>query len=268
MHDWQTQELCVSDIVVISGVRDAGKTVDMRKNGRACHGILLLHRGGVRFSPVDADAVPGHAGNILLLPKGSRYVLRYTEDGTAFTLINFELFSPQGQMCSFSAQICLLPQNAAQPRIQELLAMLLQCNDSGTALLRRKGCFYQLLGEIFDAGLPLSGTLPKPKFTGILPGVKLLQERYAENIPVTELAALCNMSVSAFRELFTKQYGLSPIQYRNRLRIQRARYLLSMGSYTVAEAAYAVGFSNLGYFCRHYKKLTGETPSQAFPHDF
>ena len=30
----------------------------------------------------------------------------------------------------------------------------------------------------------------------------------------------------------------------------------------VAEAAYACGFENIGYFCRYYKKITGEMPSE------
>ena len=31
---------------------------------------------------------------------------------------------------------------------------------------------------------------------------------------------------------------------------------------TTAEAAYACGFENVGYFCRAYKKEIGQTPSQ------
>lgn len=63
--------------------------------------------------------------------------------------------------------------------------------------------------------------------------------------------------------LFKKHYGASPVQYRNRLRLERARELLREGGYTVFEAAYAVGFENLGYFCRYYKRVMGETPSES-----
>ena len=73
-------------------------------------------------------------------------------------------------------------------------------------------------------------------------------------------AKACNISESGFRQMFFKQYGISPLQYRNRLRINRARELLEYDNCTVAEAAYASGFENLGYFCRSYKKHMGETP--------
>ena len=96
----------------------------------------------------------------------------------------------------------------------------------------------------------------------IFAGASMLQSTYLENIPITQFARASNMSISSFRDTFTKKYGISPIQYRNRLRIERAAAILKEGSCTVAEAAYASGFENIGYFCRYYKKITGETPSQ------
>jgi transcriptional regulator GlxA family with amidase domain len=44
------------------------------------------------------------------------------------------------------------------------------------------------------------------------------------------------------------------------LRIERARAMLSETGCSVTEAAYACGFENLGYFCKYYKKITGESP--------
>ena len=98
--------------------------------------------------------------------------------------------------------------------------------------------------------------------TRIVDGILLLEKTYLENIPISELARACHVSENTFRSLFRKQYKTSPIQYRNLLRIARARELLSEGSCTVTEAAYGSGFENVGYFCRLYKKLTGENPSR------
>ena len=75
-------------------------------------------------------------------------------------------------------------------------------------------------------------------------------------------AEASGISISLFRALFSKQFGMSPVQYRNRLRIDRAAVILSEGSCTVSEAAYACGFENIGYFCRCYKKFMEETPME------
>ena len=90
----------------------------------------------------------------------------------------------------------------------------------------------------------------------------MLRKNYLENLSIPELAAACNISVSSFRALFTECYGMSPIQYRNRLRIKRAKTLLADGGYTVAEVAAESGFYNVSYFIRFYKKTVGETPSE------
>jgi len=52
----------------------------------------------------------------------------------------------------------------------------------------------------------------------------------------------------------------SPVKYRNALRVERAKELLRDGSFSVAEAAYASGFENIGYFCRTYRNFMGEAP--------
>ena len=90
----------------------------------------------------------------------------------------------------------------------------------------------------------------------------MLQELYLENIPTSEFAKICNISVSSFRQLFTEYYGVSPIQYRNNLRIKRAISLLEDGEMNIAEVAETCGYSSEAYFCRHYKKMTGETPGE------
>ncbi len=130
-----------------------------------------------------------------------------------------------------------------------------------------KACFYRLLSELFERGASEQAALRKPKYRNIAPGVDMLHRCCTEDISVSELASACNISVSSFRELFTSVYGMPPIKYRARLRIKRAKYLLSTGNFTVAEVADAVGFGNVTYFCRCYKKITGESPSKAFQTD-
>ena len=71
---------------------------------------------------------------------------------------------------------------------------------------------------------------------------------------------MCGMSESGFRRLFTECTGESPIAYRNRLRLEAARTLLENGDYNVSESARAVGFENLSFFIRLYKRRFGHTP--------
>ena len=123
---------------------------------------------------------------------------------------------------------------------------------------------YRLLGLIYAArNSPAVGERSAAR---IAHGVHLLEQTYLENLPVSDYAKACHVSVSTFRSLFQKQFGVSPLRYRNRLRIERARELLEEGGFTVTEAAYASGFENIGYFCRYYRLLTGESPGETKKH--
>lgn len=211
-------EVCIGKPVVLSGIRPAGRTVDMEK-GRNCHGLLYLQRGEARFwENGKLTAVVGE-GELLYIPKGWQYKMQYTQKDSTYVLLNFDLYDGTGEELA-----------------------------------------YRLLGTVCSENMTLlAGHLGDSR---ILPGVLLLKQSYLENIPVERFARACSISISLFRELFKRQYGVSPVQYRNQLRIGRAQQLLRDGGCTVAEAAYASGFENIGYFCNYYKKVTGCRPGQ------
>ena len=78
----------------------------------------------------------------------------------------------------------------------------------------------------------------------------------------TELAKRSGFSPSYFRALFKEANGLSPLQYQNQIKINRAKELLLSGEYNVTETAESLGFNNIYYFSRLFKKLTGIPPSE------
>ena len=89
-----------------------------------------------------------------------------------------------------------------------------------------------------------------------------MEQNYREKITVEELAERSGYSASHFARQFTRVYGLSPIQYLNSIRILHAKNLLRTGQYTIAEIAQECGFSNVYYFSRCFKQLTGTPPTK------
>ncbi|MBO5908285.1 MAG: AraC family transcriptional regulator [Clostridia bacterium] len=72
---------------------------------------------------------------------------------------------------------------------------------------------------------------------------------------------MCFLSTAQFYNLFNEQFEMTPLEYRNRLLTERAKELLSTTESTVAEIADMLGFSNIAYFSRFFKKQTGTSPS-------
>ncbi len=255
------EDVCVSDITVVSGVRPAGRTID-NSSGRYTNGILYIWSGEVRFWNKDKKSFGIKEGNLVFIPKSYKYKMQYAQPDTVFVLVNFEMFTKNGDNILLSDDITVLAKDDESLKIAGFMNNFELCSaaQSFAATLRRKALLYSLLGLAYEKQMLFS--YKDRKSSQIFPGAILLEQNYLENIPVSKFAEASKLSVSSFRALFNKEYGMSPLQYRNRLRVDRAVILLSEGDCTVSEAAYACGFENIGYFCRYYKKITGETPSQ------
>ena len=92
--------------------------------------------------------------------------------------------------------------------------------------------------------------------------VELMRENIEKSYSPEELSSRSGLSGSYFRMLFKQMTGCTPVQFQNRLRIEKAKDLILSGSCNVPAAARAVGFSDVFYFSRMFKKLTGKNPSE------
>ena len=94
----------------------------------------------------------------------------------------------------------------------------------------------------------------------IKPALRRLEN--GEDCSSEELAEMVGLSVSHFRTLFKQTTGYTVVQYKNYLRVSRARDLLLMRNCSVAEVAEMVGIPDLFYFSRLFKQYIGISPSQ------
>ena len=94
----------------------------------------------------------------------------------------------------------------------------------------------------------------------IKPGLTYLDHNFTADFSIEDLAKMCCLSVGSFRRLFSEYTGMSPVEYRNKLRIQKSVDLLKTKKYTVGEVAEAVGVDDIKYFSKLFKRYTGTTP--------
>lgn len=90
------------------------------------------------------------------------------------------------------------------------------------------------------------------KLTKILTYIDAHIER---NITIHELAEIAYMHPNYFIRLFKQQIGVPPIQYITRKKITKAKELLRSTQRSVGEIAYDLGFSDLYYFSKQFKKM-------------
>lgn len=105
----------------------------------------------------------------------------------------------------------------------------------------------------------------KKKNRNILKAVLYLEDNYLTNVTIEELVNLSNINECQFRRSFKKLKGMSPIKYRNMLRLNKALEILKSGEYSVIEATMIVGFDDPAYFSRIFKEQFGHSPSYYIP---
>jgi AraC-like DNA-binding protein len=82
------------------------------------------------------------------------------------------------------------------------------------------------------------------------------------NLKIEDMAETVNMGRTVFYEKIRELVGVSPSDFLRQVRMERARQLVAKSRMSIAEVAYAVGFTDPKYFSKCFKKETGMTPSE------
>ncbi len=95
----------------------------------------------------------------------------------------------------------------------------------------------------------------------VVNAVSYIDHNYTEQFSLDEIARRNNVSKYHFARRFKMATGFSFKEYLNHKRVEEAKALLRKNGVSIAEACYAVGFNDLSYFGRVFKRIEGRTPS-------
>ena len=107
-----------------------------------------------------------------------------------------------------------------------------------------------------------SGGKLQESYQGLAPVGEYVLENFAEQISAEVLAERVGLSVSQMNRRFRKLFGIAPMQFVLRSRINAARTMLARGSEKLGQIAVACGFYDQGQFGRIFKRETGLTPGE------
>ena len=124
-------------------------------------------------------------------------------------------------------------------------------------------CRYLFHKIVMQLERDASSTKLKSANAAVLRSIDYIHDHFTDPaLTVAHLAADCNMSETYYRKLFIKYCKVTPLQYINTLKLQRAVELLSSKYYTVSEVAAQCGFANPYYCSTLIKRETGRSPSE------
>ena len=235
----------------------AGRTFYYTNRARPDSGLLLFRQGHAVCHTPDGD-FEIQCGDVLFVGQDSNYSLTFlNEKGESVRnrMINFELTDHTGEVLDLKNQFVLI-------RDAELKADLNSCYR-----FARKADVLPAKLKIALTGLLFAMSehkgKAKRKATPVDKAIEHIAENYlSASFSVASLAELCHMSDAHFRRVFKAEMGVSPKEYISELKIKRANMLLSYPDVTVTEIAEDLGFTDVSYFIRFYKKQTGNSPGK------
>lgn len=88
-----------------------------------------------------------------------------------------------------------------------------------------------------------------------------IEKNYFKAIKLDELSEIADMNKYSLLRAFTKTRGITPYQYLQTIRIDKAKGFLEDGQ-EVIDVALKTGFTDQSHFTNFYKKFIGITPGQ------
>lgn len=207
------------------------------------------------------------AGDIIITPAHINTYSRWNVPGGVI-LLGFEqaTFAHAVYEAIAPHQVELLPHFAtADPLIQQMglaLKSVLEKDASGSRL------YADAMANALLIHLLQHYAARQPKlrnYTNGLSRLKLrqvidyIQTHLDQDLGLSELAAIAQMSSHYFSKLFKQSTGITPHQYVICCRVERAKELLRRGV-AIADVATQVGFVDQSHLNRHFKRSLGITP--------
>ena len=163
-------------------------------------------------------------------------------------------------LCEHNSSMAL---KFSDPRIYDNKHSLIECvrlNRSRPLFdrLESMGIIFQLLGRFVKFASPKY----KSKDSRIQTALKLIDKKDSELIRVDELARETCMSTDHFIRLFKQELGCTPARFIIDRKMMRARLMLASESISIKEIAYTLGYEDVSYFTRLFRKQVGITPNK------
>ncbi len=216
-------------------------------------------------------------GTLVIVSPGQSHDFVSLRHSSVYSEITFSLITRTGNVLTLPFERILSLYTGVSGRIenelhlskqatQELIIIMIQIMD----YLQSPSCmsdFYaqKALANVFDMIVThcytesIQGTA-LTRDNPILQVKQYIDEHYAEAITAEDLAAMSHCSKGHLFRAFKKSFRISPLAYQQDLRFEAAQKLLRFTSLRCYEIAQRVGYSNVYYFHRQFRKRMGVTP--------
>lgn len=137
-------------------------------------------------------------------------------------------------------------------------------NESDLYELTVKGLAIRLAVELYRISSTdgVSEASGQSVLKDLSPAINYIAGNYNKEIKIDNLAKLCMMSPTGFRRNFRRAMSMPPSEYIYQFRNRMALIRLRDCNTSILDVSISVGYNSLSSFNRHFKRITGMSPSE------
>ncbi len=136
-------------------------------------------------------------------------------------------------------------------------------NSAVIEFINRQNYLYEIIRYLSEQFMMIMDAIGNPSRDTILDDVLFyIDHNYQNNIKLESIAPLFGYNSAYLGKIFNRTFGESFNSYVDHKRIERSKELLKENRWKVYEIAEQVGYKNVDYFHKKFKKYVGESPAE------
>ncbi|OVE75957.1 hypothetical protein BVX97_02855 [bacterium E08(2017)] len=237
---------------------------------------LKLVTGGRGFFLIDDELYATDKGKLFLVgPNQSHCFMNASGDSTVYSEVTFEFINSDMQqmdlpfhtmVASLLNQYCTPVTTAkADPDVSDAIdnqiSRMIEAGNQGEhdSHLWQISILAEMLFSLYE-------NIFRPQTTEHITPIEracyYMQRNYAQKITLEQLASVAHLTPNYLSRYFKKTYGMTPINYLLKLRIDAACAILETTEDSLKYVSSRVGFTDHYYFSRVFRKLKGMPPGE------
>lgn len=222
---------------------------------RPDNGLLYLFSGNITYK-FNHHQMEVKAGDIVYLPKGSKYVADFDlKNGVVEDyLINFDVMDGK-EFSDLSEPTIVL--NDDTHMLSDCFKDVVDAYNEKDKPFLLGSKFYLALNYLQTAIQYKESNAESLKFEK---AARKLSENF--ELSIEDIAKELYISRSAFQKKFIEYFGMTPIEYRTKKRLEKAKQLLETTDLPIKDISESLGFYDIAYFYKVFKKSLTITPKE------
>lgn len=237
-----------------------GNVYDSLDKPKMSHTFLWFKNCSGSITDSEGNTLEVQKNQLLYTAKESKYIIRFRDTAPArddTVVIHFRMTGKDGEEITPSMKplICIKKVDASLGISIDMLAD--EFRNNLVCIPEVKSVIYRIFSIICRKS---RRAMTKNKFDCIRAGIELLEKD--SDLSILEIAKTCGVSECYFRRLFREYSGDTPMEFRQKHRIEKAKQLLlSDEMMTIGEIAGELHFTDIYHFSKTFKNFTGQSPT-------